>query len=371
MSEPGLDFAALLPHVQVFGGVRRFLELGNVLVQRGHRFVLYHPDGTRPDWFPFAGDVRPLAEIEGRRHMVLLTASPSLIEPFARAEARLKLFYCVHKNLPGREIARNRSWTLLANSSALQRRLWRRYRTRAEDAIGGVNLDTFRPAEIARANEPPIRILVYGRLARPGKGSRLAVRAVESFATELKHHWPAWAGSVAHPIKLVLFDHAVQNDMTDPRAHFDSTVPYEFHWNLPQDELARLYASCDIFVAAERRAGWSNTVAEAMACGVPVVCTPAGTQDLAVHGETAFVVRWRHPYCFRRALQALWRNPAHRQQLRHAARARVREFTWKRVADKIEIVARTQLGFEAPPAAKRLPELTPKAREIDTQKGQR
>lgn len=360
MSEPGLDFAALLPHVQVFGGVRRFLELGNVLVQRGHRFVLYHPDGARPDWFPFAGDVRPLAELEGRQHMVLLTASPSLIEPFARSAARLKLFYCVHKNLPGHEIARNPSWTLLANSSALQRRLWRRYRARAEDAIGGVNLDTFRPAAIPRTHEPPIRILVYGRLVRPGKGSLLAVRAVESFAAASRRRWPAWAGSVAHPVKLVLFDHAVQGDIADPRAQFDSTVPYEFHWNLPQDELSRLYASCDIFVAAERRAGWSNTVAEAMACGVPVVCTSAGTQDLAMHGVTALVVRWRHPYMFRCALQTLWRDPARRQQLRRNALTRVREFAWERVADKIEIIARTRLGHDAQPAATRLADFVPK-----------
>ena len=53
-------------------------------------------------------------------------------------------------------------------------------------------------------------------------------------------------------------------------------LPCEFHLNLAQADLAALYTTCDLFVSAEKRAGWNNTVAEAMACGVPVVCTPAG-----------------------------------------------------------------------------------------------
>jgi hypothetical protein len=56
-----VDFGALLPGVGVFGGVRRFLALGNALVQRRHRFVLYHPDGTAPDWLPFRGETKVLA----------------------------------------------------------------------------------------------------------------------------------------------------------------------------------------------------------------------------------------------------------------------------------------------------------------------
>ena len=145
MPDGKLDFGALLPHVHVFGGVRRFLEIGNALVQRGHRYVLYHPDGSPPGWLPFHGEVRPLAALAQSQHMVLLTASPDLLQPFAAAQARLKLFYCVHKNLPGREIACSPDWTLLANSGALRARLWRRYHVRAEDAIGGGGVELFRP----------------------------------------------------------------------------------------------------------------------------------------------------------------------------------------------------------------------------------
>ena len=43
-----LDIGVLLPGVGVFGGVRRFIEIGNELVRRGHRYTLYHPTGEPP-----------------------------------------------------------------------------------------------------------------------------------------------------------------------------------------------------------------------------------------------------------------------------------------------------------------------------------
>ena len=83
MSRVGpLDFGALLPGVGVFGGVRRFLALGNALVARGHRFVLYHPEGTAPGWLRFAGETRPLAALADAEHPVLLCGEPALVPDF-------------------------------------------------------------------------------------------------------------------------------------------------------------------------------------------------------------------------------------------------------------------------------------------------
>jgi len=55
-----MKIAALLPHLEVFGGVRRYLEIGNELQRRRYRFVLFHPDGGRPDWFDFKGETKPI-----------------------------------------------------------------------------------------------------------------------------------------------------------------------------------------------------------------------------------------------------------------------------------------------------------------------
>ena len=338
------DFGALLPGVGVFGGVRRFLAIGNELVGRGHRYTLYHPQGDAPSWMPFAGATRPLAELGAQRHDVLLCGEPSLLAAFAAAPARLKLFYCVLEKLAGeRAIVGDARWTVLANSSGIAERLWRRYRVRAEPAIGGIDTELFRPRGPGRPLRPePLRVLAYGRLSRPRKGTTLVLRAAEAVARATRAA-PAWAGTLAHPVQVVLFDHVGPGNERDPRPDLQTTVPVEFHLNSSQEALAALYSTCDVFVSAERRAGWNNTVAEAMACGVPVVCTRSGTRDLARHGETAWVVPLRHPWFLARGIRRLRTDPELRGRFRHAARTRVAEFTWPRVAGRIEAIVAARL----------------------------
>jgi glycosyltransferase involved in cell wall biosynthesis len=340
-----IDFGALLPGVGVFGGVRRFLEVGNALVRRGHRYTLYHPEGTRPDWLPFAGEVRRLVELPSTAHTVLLCGEPTLVPQFEAAPARLKLFYCVLEKMPNeRSIVTRRDWIPIANSTGIRERLRKRYGVEAQDAIGGLDPALFRPTGPPRPLQPePLRILAYGRLSRARKGTALVVRAAARVARQLGHRAPAWAGTLAHPVQLVLFDHVGPGNERDPRPDFESPIPVEFHLNLSQAELAALYSTCDVFVSAERRAGWNNTVAEAMACGVPVVCTASGTRDLAIHGETAWVVRWRHPWALARGIRALARDRKTRERMRSAARTRALGFTWDRVAERIETIVRDDL----------------------------
>lgn len=339
------DIGALLPGVGVFGGVRRFLALGNELVSRGHRFTLYHTNGEPPNWLPFAGVTRPLAALSAARHEVLLCGEPSLLAAFEAASAALKLFYCVLEKLPNeRRLVRHPGWVVLANSTGIRDRLWRRHRVRAEPAIGGVDLDLFRPMEPRPFTRlEPFRVLAYGRLSRPRKGTALVVRAVESLADSLRKGGAAGGRVNVQPVQLVLFDHVGPGNERDPRPNLRARVPVEFHVNLAQPGLAQLYSSCDVFVSAERRAGWNNTVAEAMACGLPVVCTASGTRDLAVHLETAWLARWRQPFFLTRGLSALHRDPALRGRLRAAALARVQGFGWPAVADQIEAVIRSRL----------------------------
>ncbi len=59
---------------------------------------------------------------------------------------------------------------------------------------------------------------------------------------------------------------------------------------LNDSALLQFYHSVDCIVMTERFAGWSNMVAEAMAAGVPCICTRAGTLDMAFHQETALLL---------------------------------------------------------------------------------
>jgi glycosyltransferase involved in cell wall biosynthesis len=321
------DVAAILPGVGVFGGVRRFIEIGNEMVRRGHRYVIYHPEGIAPDWIDFEGEVRPLDALQGARHSVVICNDPPLYNRFRDVPADVRLFYFALEGIPDERAIVNGGWTLLANSESMYQYLKRRYRAEAHQVVGGINLDVFRPVHAER-DPATFRVLTFGRVSRRKKGVDIVRRAVESLAGRS-------ARRGGRPVKLVLFDHIGFGNEQDPREVFKSTVDCEWHINRSQSELASVYASCDVFVNAERKAGWTNTVAEAMACGVPVVCTRSGTLDMARHRETAWVTRWRHPWFFRTGMEALRDDNFLSSHVREAALAQMEHFSWPRVTDRL------------------------------------
>jgi glycosyltransferase involved in cell wall biosynthesis len=80
-----------------------------------------------------------------------------------------------------------------------------------------------------------------------------------------------------------------------------------------------------------------------MACGVPVVCTRSGAQDLAIHRETAWITR-RHRWFVERGLRALYDNRGLARELRDKALERVQMFSWASVTDQLLGVVNRKLG---------------------------
>jgi len=332
------DVAAILPGVGVFGGVRRFIEIGNEMVRRGHGYVLYHPEGTAPDWIGFEGEVRPLDALADAHHQVVICNDPPLYGRFREVSADVRLFYFVLEGIPDERAIVQGGWTLLANSESMHKYLQRRYRVDAHQVVGGINLDVFKPVRAER-DPATFRVLTFGRVSRRKKGVDIVRRAAESLAGRS-------ARRGGRPVKLVLFDHVGFGNEQDPREVFTSSVECEWHINRSQSELAAMYCSCDVFVNAERKAGWTNTVAEAMACGVPVVCTRSGTLDMARHGETAWVTRWRHPWFFRTGMEAVRDDDFLSSHLRDTALAQMEHFSWPRVTDRLLGVIASELASQ-------------------------
>jgi glycosyltransferase involved in cell wall biosynthesis len=193
---------------------------------------------------------------------------------------------------------------------------------KAWDAAGGVNLACFRPGSTG-ATQGPVRALIYGRLSRRRKGTWVAVQALERAAEAARV-----------PVTLTLFDAVPEGESpTLPRA---PRMPHRWVLNPTQPELAELYRVSDLFISAERRAGWCNTAAEAMASGTAVVCTRSGTEDFAIDGVTAAVSRWRFSWALANAIRPLLSDPARRSALAAHGLAKIQEFSWERTADRID-----------------------------------
>ncbi|MFZ5926802.1 MAG: glycosyltransferase family 4 protein [Acidobacteriota bacterium] len=101
---------------------------------------------------------------------------------------------------------------------------------------------------------------------------------------------------------------------------------------LGEDGVAERLREADIFFHASHSEGISNAVLEAMASGLPVVCTDAGGMREAVRdGIDGFVVPVRDVEAMAEALVKLARDPELRRRMGEAARQRVLgEFTLER-----------------------------------------
>jgi len=119
----------------------------------------------------------------------------------------------------------------------------------------------------------------------------------------------------------------------------------------PRGDVPLLLRASDALVLSSAWEGMPNTVMEAMASGLPVVCTDAGgVRELVRSGENGWIVPCRQPEALaERMLHLMSLDPAERRALGAAGRARiVREFDLERVVDHWEDLLRT-LARQAPP----------------------
>ncbi|CAL9395016.1 GDP-mannose-dependent alpha-mannosyltransferase [Streptomyces sp. enrichment culture] len=101
-------------------------------------------------------------------------------------------------------------------------------------------------------------------------------------------------------------------------------------------ELARLFASLDVFVHTGPFETFCQTVQEAMASGVPVVAPAAGGPlDLVAHGRTGLLVPPRDATAVRDAVRTLAADPGLRAAYGAAGRATVEGRTWAAVGDRL------------------------------------
>ncbi|MGE5180397.1 MAG: glycosyltransferase [Bacteroidota bacterium] len=339
-----LRLAVALPHLGVYGGVRRFLELGRIWSERGHDVALATPPDPRAaPWLPFPGRLVPIDALTRERWDALITPDPALFEAI-RLDGALRVFYAVLEKAPGAREAWRSADLVLANSRGMARHL-RRRGVHAVEAPGGVNLATFHPPkEEARPrsgrSDAPVCALVYGRLSRRRKGSLAAAQAVDRAARR--------AGV---EVTLTLFDSPPPGEPPPPE-RLPLSIPHRWVIHPSQETLVGLYGEADLFVSAERRAGWCNTAAEAMACGAAVVCTRSGAEDFACHGETALVSRFPWTWTLARHVTALLRDPDRRARIAAGGRRRIQEFPWERTAATIEAALIERLR-SAQPGGKR------------------
>lgn len=216
-----------------------------------------------------------------------------------------------------------------ANSEAglmAHRRLGYRPR-RAEVVLNGIDTERFRP-------DPAARAAVRGEL---GLAADATVIAHVARVDPMKDH----AGFLAAMAELPDLTAMLIGLGTEQLPERPNLLRLG-----RRDDVPRLLAAADFIVSSSAFGeGFSNALAEGMACGLPAVATDVGDARTIV-GDTGLIVPPRDPRALALALRALAQEPA---DLRAARRRRVRErivenFTLAQALQRFAVLYASILG---------------------------
>lgn len=148
------------------------------------------------------------------------------------------------------------------------------------------------------------------------------------------------------PAKLLIS--GIGPDLDEVRRRVDGMPPgtVELTGYTAYDDAPAIYRRGTVFVSPTYSEGFSNTVLEAMACGLPVVSTAVvGVVDCLRDGENGLLVEPGDPDALAAVMDRLLEDPVLHDRLRTAALAEVRErYSWPVLAARIDAVYRELAG---------------------------
>lgn len=231
-----MKIGAIVPHLGGIGGIRRFMELGNVFVKRGIDYTLFTGEMWEYLWFKCNFPIKDLSDIEAD---YILIADPPCFKVLPTVKGKVFIYVIAGDHfLEGYRLV-YKEYPFIINN-----RVFSKYFPDSYLVEGGVNTEWFRPRKM--------KVLFYD--------SDRACKNTEYIKKEL-------AG--LDNIELIGLK------------------------NLDNEQLRKAYQEGDYFISAESREGWGNMAAEAIASGLTVVtngvnCEPFRDRVLVVENLRQF-----------------------------------------------------------------------------------
>ena len=216
MLKKNKTIGAVVPVLRKLGGVRFFLEIGNELISRGYDYTIFTDTGevNNLDWFDYKGKIADWKD--GISADILLIGDPFLLPATNKMIGKIYVWVIASGEYKSLYDTYYGKFPFLLNN-----RWFKKDYPNGIICENGVNVKHFKPKKR--------RVLYYS----------------------------GGAHKQGHIIKEQLGD-------------LENIELIELK-NLNDDELVQAYHDADYFVSWEMQGGWSNTSAEALACGIPVV----------------------------------------------------------------------------------------------------
>jgi len=127
-------------------------------------------------------------------------------------------------------------------------------------------------------------------------------------------------------LDLPNFELVLVGSMLDELSRFFKHHEGRFRYNavVPRSELYEWYSQASVFVLPSIQDGFGAVIAQAMACGIPVIATTnTGGRDIISDGVEGFIIPIRDPQAIREKVLELYHNPDLRDKMAQAALQRV------------------------------------------------
>lgn len=196
----------------------------------------------------------------------------------------------------------------------------------------GVDLELFHPIDKAQARGAlglsEKRVILYVGRIEPLKGLDILLKAVARLEDRADTRLLIVGGRPGEDAELErLKTIAAQLGIADM---------VSFTGAVKQTLLPNYYSAADVFVLPSYYESFGLVALEAMACGTPVVVSRVGgLKSFIRDGETGYLIPWRCPEPFTQRLDMLLSNPALRETMGKAARAKAQQMGWSVVADRM------------------------------------
>ncbi len=209
----------------------------------------------------------------------------------------------------------------IANSTWLQKKIQGLYpEKKVEVCLNAIDHSVYQgEPKIASSEQKIVRIISYGGRNATWKGFREMAEAVKKARNRLPHqeiHWWVYGDALLPPD--------------------NSIAPYQSLGFLNPPQLAQAYKSSDLLLSASWYESFPLFPLEAMACGLPVITTQAGTEDYAFAENTAEIVEAQQVDSIAQGLIRLIEDVEYRNKLARQGNAESKKLTWEKSVDRLE-----------------------------------
>ena len=184
----------------------------------------------------------------------------------------------------------------------------------------GVDLNEFKPLDISRIKGDKFRIICTGTLS-VRKGSHILINAFNQLS--LKNAELIFVGPIENNFKKILKNFKnLQNIIFVPKQK--------------QEKLIHYYNNSDIFVLCSLEEGLSMVQAQAMACGLPVICTEnTGGSEIIDDGINGFIIPAQNTDILKQKIIELYNDNEKLEKFKKNAIKKSKKISWEIYGNKV------------------------------------